>query len=103
MKVKLFTHIFFVCYLSKVVIKIKINQFYLPGIDHFLSGFPIKMNRKNPYSLIDIFEIVHGRIIHISVIYLVKMFNSFDLQNFKTENHIPEFEIITLKKTFLHG
>ena len=87
-------------FLSPGAIKIKILQYFLPGIDHFLSDFRVKLERRNSFNVFNNFKIVQCRIIQSSVVNLVKVFNFIDLFIFEKAIYIHEIEIITFKNTF---
>ena len=96
----LYTHNLFVLHLSPGTIKIKLLQFYLNGIDHFSSLFPMKMNLIIRLNRFRVFYTIHYRLIYSSGTDLVKVFNYFDPVGYVKETSVPEFEINTRNETF---
>jgi len=100
MNMNLYTHNLFVLHLSPGTIKIKLLQFYLNGIDHFSSLFPMKMNLIIRLNRFRVFYTIHYRLIYSSGTDLVKVFNYFDPVGYVKETSVPEFEINTRNETF---
>jgi len=100
MEIKFYTHNLFVFYLSTGVFVIILLQFYLTGIDHLLSDFRIKRNRKNLFFVTGILERIHYLIHQISVSNLIKVFKSIVLFDFRPNKYVLEFIPVTIKKTF---
>jgi len=93
MNMNLYTHNLFVLHLSPGTIKIKLLQFYLNGIDHFLSLLPMKMNLIIRLNKFRVFYSIYYRLIYSSGKDLVNVFNYFDPVGYVKETSVPEFEI----------